>query len=354
MIVLSANPVACHIRLMAIEFASKPHRVVLLAYEGVELLDIVGPLETFAAVGETPAAARYSVAVAAERPGLVRASSGLAIEATLGLDALAEADTLLVAGGSGLAAALEQPLLVGALRAAGPRVPRIGGVCTGAFLLAEAGLLDGRRAATHWEFCGRLAARYPMVKVERDPIFIADGNVWTSAGVTAGIDMALAMIERDRGPQTALTVAQGLVMFRRRPGGQSQFSVDLTVQATENRNMRGLQEWIIDHPEADLSVEALAERLAMSPRNFSRAFGAKTGSTPARFVERARLQCARVLLETTAETVEAIAAACGFGSADVMTRVMQRSLGVSPSDYRKRFGAIWSGPGLGGDAHARQ
>jgi transcriptional regulator GlxA family with amidase domain len=339
---------------MSIEPASTPHRVVLLAYEGVELLDIVGPLESFAAVGEDPALPRYSVAVAAERPGLIRASSGLAIEATLGLDALATADTLLVAGGSGLEDALKQPALVGALRAAGSRVPRLGGVCTGAFLLAEAGLLDGRRAATHWEFCGRLAARYPMVKVERDPIFIADGNVWTSAGVTAGIDMALAMIERDCGPQAALTVAQGLVMFRRRPGGQSQFSVDLTVQATEHRSLRRLQEWIIDHPEADLSVEALAERAAMSPRNFSRAFGAKTGATPARFVERARLQRARLLLETTSETVEAIAAACGFKSADVMARSMQRALGVGPSDYRKRFGAIWSGPGLGEETHARQ
>jgi transcriptional regulator GlxA family with amidase domain len=311
-------------------------------------------LETFAALGETPEEAGYSVAVAAERPGLIRASSGLAMEASLGLDALAEADTLLVAGGSGMEAALRQPALVEALRAAAPRVPRIGSVCTGAFLLAEAGLLDGRRAVTHWQHCGRLAARYPMVKVERDPIFIADGNVWTSAGVTAGIDMALAIIERDRGPQAALEVAQGLVVFRRRPGGQSQFSVDITAQATENRNMRRLQEWIIDHPEADLSVEALAERVAMSPRNFSRAFGAKTGSTPARFVERARLQRARLLLETTVQTVEAIAATCGFGSADVMARVMQRCIGVGPSDYRKRFGAIWSGPGLESEIHVRQ
>lgn len=330
---------------------SRPHRVVVLAYEGVELLDVAGPLETFA---ETSTGGRYRVAVAAERPGLVRASSGLAIEATLGLEAMAEADTLLVAGGSGLEAALRQSTLVAALRAAAPRVPRLGGVCVGAFLLAEAGLLDGRRAVTHWAFCGRLAARYPMVKVERDPIFIADGNVWTSAGVTAGIDMALAMIEQDCGPQLALKVAQGLVMFRRRPGGQSQFSVDLTAQATESRNMRRLQEWIIDHPEADLSVEALAERAAMSPRNFSRTFGAKTGSTPARFVERARLQKARTLLETTSQTVEEIAAACGFGSADVMARAMQRALGVGPSDYRKRFGAIWSGPEAEQAGHVRQ
>jgi transcriptional regulator GlxA family with amidase domain len=339
---------------MSIESASKPHRVVLLAYEGVELLDVVGPLEAFAAVEAKTPTAPYSVAVAAERPGLVRAASGLAIEATRDLGALAEADTLLVAGGGGIERALEQPALVQAVRDAAPRVGRIGGVCTGAFMLAEAGLLDGRRAATHWAHCGRLAARYPMVKVERDPIFIADGNIWTSAGVTAGIDMALAMIERDRGPTGALKVAQELVMFRRRPGGQSQFSVDLSAQATENRNMRRLQEWIIDHPVADLSVEALAERVAMSPRNFSRAFGAKTGATPARFVERARMQRARLLLETTAQTVEAIAATCGFGSADVMTRVMQRSLGVSPSDYRKRFGAIWSGPGIEGETHARQ
>jgi transcriptional regulator GlxA family with amidase domain len=336
---------------MSIEPASKPHRVVVLAYEGVELLDVVGPLETFS---ETSTGGRYQVAVAAERPGLVRASSGLGIEATLGLDGLATADTLLVAGGSGLEAALQQPVLVDALREVGPRVKRLGGVCIGAFLLAEAGLLDGRRAVTHWAFCGRLAARYPMVKVEREPIFIADGNIWTSAGVTAGIDMALAMIERDCGPTLTLKVAQGMVMFRRRPGGQSQFSVELAAEATDHRSLRRLQEWIIDHPEADLSVEALAERAAMSPRNFSRAFSAKTGSTPGRFVERARLQRARLLLETTTQTVEAIAAACGFGSADVMARAMQRVLGVGPSDYRKRFGAIWSGPGLEEATHARQ
>jgi transcriptional regulator GlxA family with amidase domain len=339
---------------MAMEPASKLHRVVMLVYEGVELLDAVGPLESFAAVGEPPAPDRYSIAIAAERPGLIRAFSGLVVEATVGLDALAEADTVLVAGGAGVEAALQQPALVDALREVGPRVPRLGSVCTGAFLLAEAGLLDGRRAVTHWGACGRLAARYPMVRVERDPIFIADDNVWTSAGVTAGIDMALAMIERDCGASTALDVARGLVMFRRRPGGQSQFSVDLAAQATEHRNIRRLQEWIIDHPEADLSVEALAERAAMSPRNFSRAFAAKTGSTPARFVERARLQRARMLLETTTQTVEAIAAHCGFNSADVMTRVMQRCLGVGPSDYRKRFGAIWSGPGFEEGAHARQ
>jgi transcriptional regulator GlxA family with amidase domain len=179
------------------------------------------------------------------------------------------------------------------------------------------------------------------VKVERDPIFLVDRGIWTSAGVTAGIDMALAMIERDHGPKLAVRTAQELVMFRRRPGGQSQFSIELATDTTASRPMQSLQEWVLANLGRDLSVEALAAQAAMSPRNFARVFQRETGMTPARFVERARLQQVRALLETSAQDLETIAAACGFGSADVLARAMLRRLNANPSDYRRRFGAIW-------------
>ena len=319
----------------------RPHKVKLIAFDAVEMLDVMGPLEAFATV-ESLKPGTYTVEIVAARAGPVRASSGLSLHATGTYDGTAEADTLLVAGGIGVEAAAAQPALLEAVRLAARKVPRLGSICTGAFVLAAAGLLDGRRAVTHWKWCDRLAARHPTVQVERDAIFVADGGIWTSAGVTAGIDMALAMIERDHGPRLALRTAQELVMFRRRPGGQSQFSVDLAVEGTGHRDLRRLQEWIIDHPAEELAVEALADRVAMSPRNFARAFLRHAGVTPARFVEQARLQHARALLETGTGTVAAIAAASGFRSSDVLTRAMLRRLGVAPSDYRRRFAPIWA------------
>ena len=306
------------------------------------MLDVTGPLETFATASTlSPDRSAYSVAIAAERPGAVQASSGLTIHAAADYAAIAAADTVLIAGGAGIEAAAQNRGLLAALRRAAEKGTRIGSVCTGAFLLAAAGLLDGRRAVTHWNWCERLATRYPAVRVERDPIFLVDGGIWSSAGVTAGIDMALAMIERDHGPKLAMRTAQELVMFRRRPGGQSQFSAELALQATSNRPIRQLQEWILENLDADLSVEALAGRAAMSPRNFARVFQQECQTTPARFVERARLQKARELLETTAKSADAIAASCGYRSADVLARAMLRCLNVAPMDYRKRFGAIW-------------
>ena len=319
----------------------RPHRVKLIAFDAVEMLDVMGPLEAFA-TAESLKPGAYTVAIVAERTGPVLASSGLSLHATETYGSTGEADTLLIAGGIGVEAAAAQPSLREAVRLAARKVLRLGSICTGAFVLAAAGVLDGRRAVTHWKWCDRLAARHPSVAVERDAIFVVDGGVWTSAGVTAGIDMALAMIERDHGPGLALRTAQELVMFRRRPGGQSQFSVDLAVEGTGHRDLRRLQEWIIDHPSDDLTVEALAGRVAMSPRNFARAFLRHAGVTPARFVEQARLQHARALLETGAGTVAAVAAASGFRSADVLTRAMLRRLGVAPSDYRRRFAPIWS------------
>lgn len=320
----------------------RPHRVVMVAFESAELLDVVGPMEAFAtAAALAPGGGAYSLAIAARAPGPLIASSGLAIAATVGYDAIADADTVLVAGGAGIGAAAQDAALLAALRQAARESRRVGSVCTGAFILAAAGLLDGRRAVTHWNWCARLAERHPAITVEPDPIFLVDRGIWSSAGVTAGIDMALAMIERDQGPKLAMRAAQELVMFRRRPGGQSQFSAELALEATPLRPIRGLQAWILEHLAADLSVEALAARVGMSDRNFARVFRRETGVTPARFVEQARLQQARALLELTVRTIDAVAAACGYRSADVLTRAMLRRLGVGPADYRRRFGAIW-------------
>jgi transcriptional regulator GlxA family with amidase domain len=217
-------------------------------------------------------------------------------------------------------------------------------------VLAAAGLLDGRRAVTHWNWCARLAERFPAITVEPDPIFLVDRGIWTSAGVTAGIDLALAMIERDLGAKLATRTAQELVMFRRRPGGQSQFSAELALQATAHRPIQELQAWILENLTADLSVEALAGRVAMSERNFARVFRRATQLTPARFVEQARLQKAREMLELGTASVEAVAFACGYQSADVLARALMRRLGVAPLDYRRRFGAIWN-PAERGEMH---
>jgi transcriptional regulator GlxA family with amidase domain len=218
-----------------------------------------------------------------------------------------------------------------------PRVRRLGSVCSGAFLLAEAGLLDGRRATTHWGWCKVLAERHPAVRVDPDPIFVRDGNVYTSAGVTAGMDLALALVEEDHGRALALQVARQLVLFLRRPGGQSQFSAQLAVQSADREPLRDLQAWIAEHPGLDLSVPSLARRVAMSPRNFARVFARELGTTPARFVERVRVEAARRRLEESAHGVDMVAAECGFGTAESMRRAFLRTLHVPPSAYRSRF-----------------
>lgn len=320
----------------------RPHRVAMIAFAGAELLDVVGPLEAFASADALAArSATYAVTIVAHEAGALPTASGLVIQATADFTATDGADTVLVAGGVGIEAAAQDPALLAALRRAARAGQRVGSVCTGAFALAAAGLLDGRRAVTHWNACAHLAARYPAVKVEQDPIFLVDRGIWTSAGVTSGIDMALAMIERDHGSKLAVRTAQELVMFRRRPGGQSQFSIELAAEAIGSRPIRALQDWVLAHLPDDLSIEALAARAAMSPRNFARVFQSETGMTPARYVEWARLQRARELLETSTKDLEAIATACGYRSADVLARAMLRRLNANPSDYRRRFAAIW-------------
>jgi transcriptional regulator GlxA family with amidase domain len=223
------------------------------------------------------------------------------------------------------------------LTAAARRSRRVASVCTGAFLLARAGLLDGRPATTHWASCKELARRYPSIRVEPDPIFVRDGDVMTSAGVTAGMDLALALVEEDLGRETALETARWLVLFLKRPGGQAQFSAQLAAQMADREPLRELQEWIPDNLDVDLSVPALARRACMSERNFARAFRRETGMTPAAYVETARVERARMALESGELPVETIARQAGFGTVETMRRAFGRRLGVSPLDYRNRF-----------------
>jgi transcriptional regulator GlxA family with amidase domain len=246
-------------------------------------------------------------------------------------------DTLIVAGGTGTRRAEEGDKLVEWLKGAAKRSRRVTSVCTGAFLLAKAGLLDGRRATTHWASCADLAERYPEVTVEPDPIFVRDGNVATSAGVTAGMDLALALVEEDLGRETALEAARWLVLFLKRPGGQAQFSAQLAAQTADRAPLRELQAWIPDHLDEDLSVPALARRTAMSERNFARAFRRETGMTPAAYVEAARVESARIALEAGDLPVETVARHAGFGTVETMRRAFRRRVGVSPVDYRSRF-----------------
>lgn len=319
-------------------------RVAMVVYPDVQILDVTGPLEVFARTARwlvdhgrsrRPA---YTVELLAARRGVVHSSSGLDLVVRRAFaDVRDGVDTLLVAGGIGARRAPTDRALTTWLRRTAPRVRRLASVCTGAFFLAEAGLLDGRRATTHWAACRELAERYPRVAVEADPIFVRDGRVYTSAGVTAGMDLALAMVEEDHGREVAVAVARELVMFVKRPGGQSQFSVPLMVQTTDRQPLRDLQAWIGEHPGADLSVEALARRAAMSVRNFARVFTREVGMTPARFVERARVEAARRRLEDSSSSVEAVAGQCGFGSAEIMRRTFLRTVRVNPADYRRRF-----------------
>jgi transcriptional regulator GlxA family with amidase domain len=307
-------------------------RIVVLAFPAVQSLDVAGPVEVFAAAGD------YDVEVVAPESGQVAAHSGLVLWADRALaDVDGPVDTLLIAGGEGTPAVMADAGVLANVRRLAGDSSRLASVCSGAFVLAEAGLLDGRRATTHWGSCELLARMYPSVTVEPDSIFVRDGDVWTSAGVTAGIDLALSMVEDDLGRATALEVARRLVVFLKRPGGQSQFSAQLAGQFADRAPLRELQGWIADHVDEDLSVERLAAEVAMSERNFSRAFHREVGVTPARFVERTRVDAARRHLEESTTSIDEVARRCGFGTAETMRRTFLRVLGVTPSDYRNRF-----------------
>jgi transcriptional regulator GlxA family with amidase domain len=315
-----------------------PRRVVIVAFPDVQSLDVTGPGEVFSQANRRSAQPRYALELVAADSVGVRTSSGLQLVPDRSLDGCRGAiDTLVVAGGTGVREAVRDERLTSWLRLAARRSRRVSSVCTGAFLLARAGLLDGRRATTHWEACDLLGRTFPTVRVEPDPIFVRDGNVYTSAGVTAGIDLALAMVEEDLGPPVALEVARNLVLFMRRPGGQAQFSAALAGQAAARPGLRELQAWIADNLDSDLSVPALAERSFMSARNFARVFTREVGATPGVYVESVRVERARALLEATDLQVEEIATRCGFGTVETLRRAFGRRVHVSPTDYRERF-----------------
>jgi len=324
--------------------AHRPPRVVaIVAYPGVQSLDVSGPLEVFCGAQRLIDAERrpqrgYSVRVLSRDGRPLSTSSGLTITPHANMrDAPDAFDTLIVAGGSGHVDAAGDARLLDWIAQASARARRTASVCTGAFLLAAAGLLDGRRATTHWASAGELQRLYPDVRVDPDPIFTRDGDTWTSAGVTAGMDLALALVEEDLDRDAALTIARHLVLFLRRPGNQSQFSATLAAQRARREPLREIQRALLEDIGGDHSVEAMAARAHMSPRHFARAFRAETGITPARHVERVRLEAARRRLEDTTEQLATIAGACGFASAETMRRVFLRTLHVGPAEYRRRF-----------------
>jgi transcriptional regulator GlxA family with amidase domain len=322
-------------------FSPNAVRVIdVLTYPAVQLLDVTGPVQVFASANDIVVGAGgtppYQLRVVSQGGQDVTATAGVALAAGPLTEVGDALDTLLVAGGEGVEAAAENPVLVDWVRLRATDARRVASVCTGAVLLAAAGILDGRRAATHWMFCNRLAQRFPAVRVEPDPIFVRDGPVWTSAGVTAGIDLALALVEEDLGRALALAVARYLVVFLKRPGGQAQFSAALALQAAEDK-FGALHAWISEHLAGDLSLSVLADQAGMSERSFSRHYAEATGQTPARAIERLRVEASRRLLSETRLPVKRISQRCGFGSEETMRRSFLRLLSVSPQDYRERF-----------------
>ncbi|MFI0220318.1 GlxA family transcriptional regulator [Streptomyces lydicus] len=319
-------------------------RVVVVVYSGAQALDITGPIEVFDTVNRLLPKSRapYRIEFVSLDAPLVRTGPGVVIEAAP-LDAgQGPIDTLLVPGGLSLREALGDRTLVSWIGQAAARSRRVASVCGGSFLLAEAGLLDGRRATTHWAYCEEMACRYPDVTVDPLPIFIWDGRFVTSAGVSTGIDMALALVEADHGAALALETARFLVLFLKRHGGQSQFSAVLDAQLADHVPIRAAQEWILDNLEGPLPVAEMAQRANMSLRNFARVFRREVGTTPGRYVERTRIARARELLETTDLTVGQVARRCGFTAPETFFRSFGRALGLTPNEYRHRFQVVSS------------
>jgi transcriptional regulator GlxA family with amidase domain len=325
--------------------ATRARTIVFLAAPNTQILDVAGPFQVFVRAAELflkehPAQRwPYNVLLASTtHRKTVATNCGLLLTGTETFRTLrGPIDTLLIAGGSGLEEAGRDEELILWLRKIALRVRRIGSVCTGAFLLASAGLLEGKRATTHWKWAGELARRFKNTTVDPDPIYIRDGNTYTTAGITAGMDLALALVEEDLGAPMALKVAREMVLYLRRTGGQSQFSTALSLQASDRKQIEELRAWALDHLEEDLTVEKLAAEAGMSPRNFARVFLKETGVTPARFVERVRVEAARRRLEESEDKLEKVANDCGFGSIQSLRRSFLRVLHVPPSDYRHRF-----------------
>ncbi|WP_458097160.1 GlxA family transcriptional regulator [Roseomonas sp. WA12] len=326
-----------------------PRRVLILGAAPVQLLDLAGPAEVLSQAGRLHALARgqadapplYEVSChIVAGPGLPQTTAGLGFQpmvsdaSLLGLEVL---DTLIVIGGEGARTRGTDQHLQHLVQHLAPRAGRLVGVCTGTFILAAAGLLEGRRVTTHWRHCPELARRHPGLTVDPDPIFIRDGHLWTSAGVTAGMDLVLALVEEDHGHALALAVARELVLFLRRPGDQKQFSSLLAAQSRGGSRLGALMAWLAGNLHRPVSVEAMAERACLSPRQFARVFREETGLTPARFLERMRVEAARQRLETGRGGLAAVVASCGFGTEETMRRAFIRQVGASPGDYRDRF-----------------
>ena len=330
--------------LTAVRMGVVKRNIVIVAFPGVQSLDVVGPFEVFAgatqAIGGSTSrsSSGYAVSLVSPKGTLVASESGL----TLATSPLPRGaiDTLLLPGGTGVFDAQHDKTLISWIAATAPKCRRVATVCTGTFLGAQAGLLDGRTVTTHWARAARLQSEFPDVTVDPDPIYLRDGNLWTSAGVTAGIDLALALVEEDHGTAVAQTVARWLVMFLHRPGGQTQFAAPVWAPRAERSTVRAVQALVEAAPGGDHAVPALAAAAAMSVRHFSRVFTEEVGESPGRYVERVRLEAARRELETTADTLDVVATRCGFGTAETMRRSFHRRLGVAPDSYRRRFRAV--------------
>ncbi|TCV98305.1 GlxA family transcriptional regulator [Biostraticola tofi] len=317
-----------------------PHRLLVVIYPGVNLLDVTGPIQAFEEANrlQDPPGNAYRVKVASVAGGAVISGAGLtlwseALEACLPEDV----DTLLLPGGSSNGIPPDQPAIADWVRRHAGQFGRICSVCTGAFILAESGLMEGCRVTTHWRWADELAARYPSLRVEADAIFLEQGNIWSTAGVTAGIDLALALIERDYGHRTAISCARDMVVYMKRPGGQSQYSAPLSAQYADQGLFADLHAWIASHLEDDLRIERLAEAACMSPRNFARLYAATMGTTPAKTVELMRLEAARLALETTGSSIKTVADQVGLRHEQNLRRLFQRHYGVNPAQYRHRF-----------------
>jgi transcriptional regulator GlxA family with amidase domain len=314
----------------------------MLGFPQAQILDITGPLEVFARTSRwlrEHQALRfdaYEIELTAPRAGPIATSGGLQLLAACRYSDMRPADTLLIAGGIGYEALLKDRELLQWIRRQASKVQRIGSICTGAMLLAAAGLLGGKRATTHWAYCDQLAKLAPDAQVERDAIYVQSGTLYTSAGVTSGMDMALALVEADWGKASALAVAQELVMYLKRPGGQSQFSRFLSAERRDDV-FGNLELWILEHLDADLSVESLARRADMSTRHFARMFTQRLGATPAVYVRRLRVEQARSRIESGAARVKQVARECGFADEQKLRRAFRQVLGISPAEYRARF-----------------
>jgi len=322
--------------------STKLRRIVFAVYKGVALLDLAGPLQAFLAanaLSRTRSGPTYECVVASARGGRVMTADAVEFHtSSLRAAERKPIHTLIVPGSFRIDDVTRDRTLLQWIVKTAPDCKRVCSVCGGSFLLAEAGILNGRRATTHWLRASLLAARYPTVAVEPDAIFVREGRIWTSAGGTSGIDLALALIEQDIGRKVAIEVARILVVYLKRAGGQSQYSALLTAQAQSDADPFGeLETWIAEHLAADLRIEALAKRVHMSPRNFARLYSKTRGRTPAKAVEAIRVDAARRRLEETTDRLTTIAAGCGFANDEHMRTAFNRALGVSPSEYRKRF-----------------